>query len=90
MKTPRRRDAEKTTPELPVPGCGLPPSREGLYWVRDAVAGLMLAVCDGDAPFLRVRLCDPWDGKFPVGLTPKGIAALTWLGEIERPVERSA
>lgn len=81
MKTP--------LPKKPAPGCGAPPERAGLYWVADAAGGRMIAVCEGTAPFLRVRLIDPWeDGKHRTfEATQKLIEALVWRGEIALPPE---
>jgi phage FluMu protein Com len=69
------------------PGCGAPPAGPGLYWVRCAHAGRLLAHCDGQAPFLRISLLDPWQGKCIPNITAKSIEALTWLGKIPEPEE---
>lgn len=91
MKGESRKAKVEKGPLLPVPGCGLPPDAEGLYWVLEPTAGRMIAVCQGKAPFLRVRLLDPWgDGKHPLyDATQKVIEVLVWEGKIAVPEERA-
>lgn len=82
----KRRDAE-TQSKPPEPGCGAPADREGLFWVSAPNAGRMIAVLEGRAPFLRLRLLDPWEPhqKAAFDATQKQIELLVWLGEIELP-----
>lgn len=74
-----------------TPGDGAPPDKAGLYWVRESDGGRAIAVVEGVAPFMSVKLCDPWDGtRTPCKMTEQGIASLKWEGEIPLPPERTA
>ena len=74
------------TGKLFTPGQGLPPVNEGIYWVHEPGMGRRLAFCDGKAPFIQVRLYDPWEqGRPPWVPALAVVETLQWLGVIAVP-----